>query len=44
VSSSAIAVACPERSVASVSATNRSFRTGILHRQLLFTAMVRDIG
>jgi uncharacterized membrane protein len=44
VSSSATAVACPERSVASVSATNRSFRMGILHRQLLFTAMVRDIG
>src|SRR5882757_8411627 len=44
VSSPAIAVACPERSAASVSAVNRSFRTGILHRQLLYTAMLRDIG
>src|SRR5258708_7946329 len=39
VSLSVVAVAWPERRVASVSATNRSFRTGILHRQLLFTAI-----
>src|SRR6202521_1356979 len=39
VSSPAIAVAWPERRVASASATSRSFRTGILHRQLLFTAI-----
>jgi hypothetical protein len=44
VSSSAVAGAWPERSVASVSATNRSFRKGILHRQLPFTAMLRHIG
>jgi hypothetical protein len=37
-------VAWPETSAASVSATHRSFRTGILHRQLQFTAMLGDIG